>query len=64
MALSNLPLQLYLIEMSFFKFILVITKLNFSIMGKTSQSIWTIVLNVIKYAATLALGIIGGSQIG
>lgn len=50
--------------MSFFKFILVINKLNFSIMGKTSQSIWTIVLNVIKYAATLALGIIGGSQIG
>ncbi len=50
--------------MSFFKFILVIKNLNFSIMGKTSQSIWTIVLNVIKYAATLALGIISGSQIG
>ena len=51
-------------EMLFFKFTLVINNLIFSIMGKTSQSIWTIVLNVIKYAATLALGILGGSQIG
>lgn len=32
-------------------------------MTENSKSTWTIILNVVKYAVTLALGFIGGTNV-